>query len=119
MTRPKTMHGVLAEAQLVGRIGGRQVPGGGTIGAAKGDVEAGPFLIESKATVHLSASVRLDWLAKITGQAMHKGRVPALAIQFTDHKGHLKKGGGWVMIREAEFKDLLCHYETIHAKEGE
>lgn len=95
-----------AEKKAGKRLGARVIPGSGTIPSLKGDLSTKSFLIESKATTKKSLSVKLDWLRKIDQEALEEGRDPALLVQFTDADGAVVRGGAWVCIPEALFKEL-------------
>lgn len=88
------------ERRVADALGGRRVPGSGSGLAAtggfgaigrkagrKGDVEAGPLLVEAKATRRASLSVRFAWVEKIAAEAAAAGRVPALALTFEGRGG--------------------------------
>lgn len=99
-------HGQKAEKRAAKRIGGRLQPGSGCSPNNKGDIKTGSFLLESKATIHDSLSVKLGWLRKISDEAISLSREPALVIQFVTHDGKIVPDGGWVMIPERVFKEL-------------
>lgn len=102
----KPQHGQLAEKRAARRLGGRQTPASGALSGAKGDIRKGQFLIESKATKHNSLVVQLEWLDKISKEALDAGQTPALLIQFVDAVGNPWRGSGWVLIPERTFAEL-------------
>ena len=102
----KNQQGQRAEKRAAKRLGGRQQPGSGSQQHSKGDIKLKEFLIESKATVAESLSVKLAWLKKIAEEAIAINREPALLIQFVDGQGRLVSEGGWVMVKESTFKEL-------------
>lgn len=99
-------HGQRAEKKAGKRIGGRLQPGSGCSPNNKGDIKTDSFLIESKATIHNSLSVKLEWLRKISDEAIGLTREPALIVQFVDAGGGIVTDGAWVMIPERVFKEL-------------
>ncbi len=100
-------HGQKSERKTAGRLQGACRPGSGSVEGAKGDIMLADFLIENKATVHRSISLKLDWLDKISSEARQEGKEPGLAIQFVDDNGNPVRGGRWVMIPEDEFKEMI------------
>lgn len=86
-------------------------PASGALDGAKGDMAIGNWLLENKSTVNESVSLKLDWLLKIAQEALEKGKNPGLCIQFTHKAGGPRKGGSWVMISEAAFKELQSEIE--------
>lgn len=99
-------HGQKAEKKASKRLYGNLQPGSGCSPNNKGDIKTDHFLIESKATIHDSCSVKLGWLRKISDEAISLSREPALVVQFVTHDGKLVPDGGWVMIPERVFREL-------------
>lgn len=99
--------GRTAERRLAERVGGRQTVGSGNQVGDKGDIRLQDVLIESKATEASSVSVKLEWLAKIAQEARAKGLTPALALQFVSGDGRQRRDGGWVMIPERVWQELV------------
>ena len=99
-------HGQKAEKRTAKRIGGEARAGSGSIEGFKGDITFGRFLVENKATIHRSLSVKLDWLDKISREARDEGRTPALSLQFVDSNGVPVRHGRWVMVPEDEFMEM-------------
>ncbi len=99
-------HGNSAERNLAKRLGGQQTPGSGALDSAKGDVKFPDVLLESKATVKDSMSVKLEWLRKIEDEAAARNRTPALAIQFVNAHGQPVRGGSWVAVPEHIYRSL-------------
>ena len=100
-------HGTRAEIQASKRLGGRLQHGSGNHSHSKGDILTAGFLIESKSTVAESLSVKVDWLRKIAKEAADVSKEPALILQFVDGNGKVLREGGWVMVPERVFKELL------------
>lgn len=104
--RNKGHNGRVAETDLSKRIGGRLRPGSGNMEGAKGDVVTAEYLVENKATQSDSMSLKSDWLRKIYQEALEAGKVPALAIQFTNEAGKSEKRERWVMVPESHWREL-------------
>lgn len=107
----KTQHrignaGRKSEARLAKEFGGRERPASGAMVGAKGDIDLGDFLLEAKSTVNASLSVKLDWLIKISKEAMMEGKTPALSVSFVDDDGKAVKDGAWVLIPAYKFHEL-------------
>lgn len=56
------------------------------------------MLAEAKSTVQLSASIKLEWLNKISKEAAEKGCDPALFLSFVTGSGEPKDNGDWVLV---------------------
>lgn len=95
-----------SEARTAKRTGGRVKPASGAMKGAKGDMTVADFLVESKSTVNNSMSLQLDWLAKISQEALSEGKYPALTVTFTDNGGKPRKYGKWVMVPEHLLESL-------------
>lgn len=110
--RSKTSHGRAAERNLGNRLA-RLTPGSGALPGAKGDLVYTPdsgieFLIESKSTTSESLSIKMEWLDKITNEALDAAKNPALSIQFVNDLGAPRKA--WIAIPEYVFKILVNGY---------
>ena len=105
--RPVGAAGVKSEKRLAKRLGGRQTPGSGALEGAKGDVVLPDVLMEAKSTTNDSMSLKLDWLAKISGEASNQSKQPALSVTFVTGDGRPRKDGAWVMIPERVWKELF------------
>lgn len=101
------VHGVTSEKFTSKRLGARQQMFSGATPAAKGDMQLSGFLIEAKSTIKESLSLPLNWLAKITGEAHARNKVPALTVTFVTGDGRPREDGTWVMVPEEIFKELL------------
>ena len=115
-----------AEAQLAKRLGGRQVPGSGNQDHSKGDVvtsgsaiSGAGFVVEGKSTIHGSLYIQLDWLTKVTREALATSKRPALSVAFVTRDGRPKVNGKWMMIPEDVFIDLVNPYRTPGAPPGD
>ena len=96
-----------SETKTSKRLGGQQTPASGAMDGAKGDIVLNKFLVEAKSTIKDSISIKFEWLAKISGEALSKVKFPALTITFTNWSGCPRPRGKWVLIREQDFKDLI------------
>lgn len=99
-----------AETRLAKRLNGRATRASGNMESDKGDVELPDFLLETKATEAGSYGLAHDLLAKITREALDKGKQPAFHVQFVDGTGRPKKMGSWVMIPESLFEEVQAIY---------
>lgn len=88
-------------------MGALRVPGSGSIPGLKGDLSKDDFLLESKATINASFSIKTDVLSKISTEALNVGKKPALAISFVLPDGTSLPGGDWIMMRQSDFMELL------------
>jgi len=82
------------------------MPASGAFTGHKGDFRRDRILAEAKATVQISASVKLAWLTKITQEANEKGCNPALFLSFVTASGEAKPGGDWVLIPRYVWEEL-------------
>lgn len=98
--------GLRAETKAAKRLGGRTVPGSGSVDGLKGDITLEHFLVESKSTQKKSISIKYEYLHKIDMEGLGVNKYPALIIQFTDANGDVKRNGSWVMVPEHIFKEL-------------
>jgi hypothetical protein len=104
-------HGDKAEKRTAKRLGGQLTPASGALLGAKGDIQLPGVLMENKATSKGSMSLKLDWLLKITQEALEKRKTPALAIQFVTENGEPIRGGNWVMVPEYTYNELKEHFD--------
>ena len=102
------------EESVARSLKGKRQAGSGSSIYAKGDVlqrtngshDLDRFLVECKQTVHASLSVKGEWLAKITKEAMAAGKEPALAIEIKGHEDPVLEAH-WVAIPMSVFKRLF------------
>lgn len=108
---PKNEHGKRSEKRVAKKAGARLNANSGAMASLKGDATLTKgelkFLMECKSTVHDSMPVQLDWLVKISGEAIQKGKQPALTVSFVQADGTAKPGGDWVMLKLSDFEELL------------
>lgn len=98
--------GRASEQRLTKELNGRARPASGAMDGAKGDIDLGQFLLECKSTTNNSLSIKLDWLIKITREAMSEGKPPALSVSFVDPQGKPVDAGEWVLIPLYKFREL-------------
>ena len=111
-TRGIGVSGREAERKSAKRLGARLTPNSGAMTGAKGDMSLGDFLIEAKSTVADSVGLKLDWLAKISGEAAATGRKPALSVTFTRPDGTPVRHGKWVLVPETVFAELTADKDS-------
>ena len=104
-------HGQKAEKHASKRLKARLSPGSGSIGGYKGDFGSDAYLFESKATVNESISIKLEWLRKISCEAIDTNREPVLCVQFVNTLGHPAVDGNWILIPERVFRELVMEGE--------
>jgi len=98
-----------SEKKTARNFGGRVQPGSGASMYAKGDVKEhsdaahalDAFLLECKSTQGESISIRLEYLSKITEEAIGAGLQPALVVEFIGAGGLTERR--WVMTPESVF----------------
>lgn len=95
-----------SEKKTAKRLGGTQTPASGALAGAKGDIELPKFLVEAKSTVKESLSLKREWLMKISGEALAKGKAPCVALTFTTDNGTPKPRSKWILITEQMFREL-------------
>ena len=103
----KSNVGLRAERLAAKRLKARVIAGSGAVPGRKGDLELGGMLIESKATTKVSLGVKLQWLRKITREALAVSKQPILMIQFVNENGGIVREGSWVCMPERMFKELV------------
>lgn len=115
----KTAHGSLSEKKTAKRLGGDLTPASGALGSAKGDIVFKEVLMESKATIKNSITIKLEWLAKISREATDVFKSPALSITYVNKDGEPRKFGKWVMVPESIFKDIheICKKRSAQEEE--
>ena len=99
-------HGQRSEKRVAKAQGAKLQPGSGAFVGRKGDMRKGKYLGESKATVKLSASIKLGWLTKITQEAIEIGCDPLLFLSFVNASGQPKANGDWVLMPVTTFDEL-------------
>jgi len=105
--RHKGDHGTKAEKLSAKKVDGRLTPASGAMESAKGDFEAGEFLVENKCTNSGTLSLKLEWLTKISRESSSLGKTPALAFQFVDSTGRPRTSGDWVAIPAWLWREMV------------
>lgn len=100
-------HGEKAERKSMKFLGAKPTIASGRLDGDKGDGKLPGYLLENKATVHGSFSLKHRELAKISGEAEEKNCDPLLTFQFVNHEGDPKKDGSWVCIPARVWRELL------------
>lgn len=101
MLRP-TNHKIsrLQERKAAATYGGKVTPGSGNQWFKKADVQTSQMIIECKATMKNSYTIKADDLAKLNTQAVLEDKLPVFEIQFTD------RNVTYVVIEQDEFLNL-------------
>ncbi len=94
----KSKHGTRSERRVAKRLGARVRPGSGAMQGAKGDSVLPKLLVESKATINGSLSLKKQWLDKITREALASNRAPALSVSFVRPSGEAVPHGDWIVL---------------------
>jgi len=102
--------GTMAERRAANRLEGRATVGSGNKDD-KADISLEHFLMESKATEYKSMGIKLEWLRKVSYQALDVNKYPALIIQFVYPTGEPVGEGSWVCIPEKVFNEILKQVE--------
>jgi hypothetical protein len=102
-------HGRLSEKIQARKMGARLTPASGALQGAKSDATLKNFRMEMKSTVHESLSVKLDWLKKISEEALPLNQIPALSLSFVTPEGKPQTltNAEWVAIPRWAFQELL------------
>lgn len=108
-------HGTKSERRIAKNVGGRETLGSGNLEFQKGDTyfKAKPsgieinFMLESKATIHNSISLKKAWLDKVRLEARVSGMTPGLTLSFVDEDGNPRDGASeYVVIPMDVFRQL-------------
>ena len=91
------------ESDTASVLNGRKVAGSGSSEHAKSDVYNEVYRVECKATGRQSLSIKLEWLEKITREALDTNLTPLLAIRF-DEADLAEKD--WIAMPRSEFIEL-------------
>lgn len=65
-------------------VGGRRHRGSGASSYSKSDASSADYQVECKQTSNKSMSLKLEWLSKISSEALSRGREPMLHIRFLE-----------------------------------
>lgn len=108
-------HGTKSERRIAKEVGGRETIGSGNLEFQKGDsyFTAKPaeieinFMLESKATIHQSISLKKAWLDKVYLDARNKNMTPGLTLSFVDESGNPQDlTSEYVVIPMSVFREL-------------
>lgn len=112
--RATNSHGKAYEKKGALSLAARLTPASGAMVGAKGDMRLArmtgqDFLIESKSTTALSLPVKLEWLVKISEEAVTKGMHPALLLAFVTQSGKPKPhcDSEWIAMPKSVYLELL------------
>jgi hypothetical protein len=86
-------------------MGGVRHVGSGRLVGLKSDASSDDFQIECKQTSKQSLSVTLEWLEKISTEAMGRGKVPIMHFRFLEAPPQVSKD--WVLVPEWQWKRML------------
>ena len=102
---PKTVFA--QETEIAELVDGRRHNGSGASMYSKSDGSSARYQIEAKQTKHSSISIKLEWLIKITREAIAKVKIPLLSVRFLNigFKDHGVESD-WIMMPLSEFKHL-------------
>lgn len=102
-------HGKAYEVRAAAKLGARLTPNSGATQGAKGDMQRGTWLLESKTTVHASLSLEFGWLVKITEEARAKAKIPGLVVGFVLPGGRPRPNAEseWVMMPMQVYQELV------------
>lgn len=98
LNRDKVNDGRKAEKRQAKSLGMKLQPASGAMDGAKGDMKSEYFLIECKSTQSDTLPLKLSWLDKISKEALHTGRNPAVVLVFVYPNGTPVTNGEWVAI---------------------
>ena len=84
-------------------FGGKRHAGSGAFQGLKSDASSDDFQIECKRTDKDSLSFKVQWLDKISTEALGVGKIPAMHIELQNCEHHKR----WVVIPEQIFQMLL------------
>ena len=104
----KKKKSVKQEDRLAKKLGGRRQKASGACPLNRGDVRLPELLAEAKRTDKKSISIKIDYLEKITREAVQYDSVPAVAIEFTNTPPMVDRD--WVMVPSSFLAELLEVY---------
>ena len=92
-------------------LGARLQPASGAVEGYKSDSRikgARSYRIESKSTVNVTMALELQWLSKISQEALASGSTPVVTVSFVDAAGRprSKFNADWVLIPKWAFEEL-------------
>jgi hypothetical protein len=91
-------------------MGARLHPNSGAKVGAKSDasLKASNFRLEMKSTTNAMMALSLEWLAKISHEALTHHQRPAIVVSFVDMQGkpRMQYHAEWVVIPLEVFREL-------------
>ena len=101
-------HGKKYETIAAKTIGARLRPSSGAMVGAKGDMVTRGSLIETKTTTSETIPIKLEWLVKITGEALAAGKSPVVLLAFVLPTGRPRPvcSPEWVCIPKEVWQEL-------------
>lgn len=93
------------EHEISEALGGHAHIGSGRLTGWKSDGSSDLYQIECKQTEKKSISLKLEWLEKITAEALPSGRIPILALKFLNVDDPLVDKD-WILCPVSEFLRL-------------
>ena len=101
--------GKISEKKVSKSLGARLTPNSGAMNSAKGDASLGSYLLEMKSTNMQSIALKLEWLNKISKEALDQNKIPGVVISFVDGQGNpvSKFNSEWVCIPKSVFQEVV------------
>lgn len=96
------------EDRVADAFGGYRQAGSGAVAGRRGDAKGVELLGECKRTEKKSISIKMDYLEKITQEAVSYNRIPAVAIEFEDTPKLVPRD--WVLLPAGFVSQLLEVY---------
>jgi hypothetical protein len=84
------------EHEAASLVGGVRHGGSGSSSYRKSDASSDDYQVECKQTAKKSISLKLEWLQKITQEALSRGREPMLHLRFIELNGDCPSD--WVCV---------------------
>ena len=84
------------EKEAASLVGGVRHRGSGASAYRKSDASSDDYQVECKQTKKKSIGLKLEWLQKITSEALSRGREPMLHIRFLETSSDCP--GDWVCV---------------------
>jgi hypothetical protein len=95
---------VLDHEEHVARvIGGERHRGSGAHPFRKSDASSDDLQVEAKMTARKSLNIKIEWIRKITKEALARDRMPMMHVRFLENAHGFQD---WVLIPEKLFVDL-------------
>lgn len=98
------------EERVAFKLGGYRQPGSGAVAGKRGDVRAVELLAECKRTDKKSISIKIDYLKKITEEAVQYDKIPALSIEIDNPPKFVSRD--WVLLPAGFVQELLEAYRS-------